>query len=207
MSKTMAEQHSPMHLFWIIIISLLIPIIPFILIGELPGEKWLSNTDDNAFLFGITGASLLAADVLLPIPSTIVGTMLGARLDFFSGFVWTWSGLLIGNLIGYSVGRFLINQSSESLAESPTLLVLAVSRPIPVLAEAVTFAAGAGKVELKDFIFVSAFANGIFAAVLTGNGAALNPDNIFGFGLLIPMLLPVIGWLVWKYKFKDQTSP
>lgn len=183
---------------WIIIISLLIPIIPFILIGELPGEKWLSSADNNAFTFGLMGAGLLAADVLLPIPSTIVGTMLGARLDFLGGFIWTWLGLVVGNLIGYYMGRLLLQRSSEVIPESPTLLILAISRPIPVLAEAVTFAAGASAVKLNHFLYISVFANAVFAAVLAKNGAALDADNIMGVGLLIPMLLPVVGWLIWQ---------
>ena len=59
---------------FVILLSILIPIIPFVIIGELPGERWLSATDDNALLFGITGMGLLTSDVLLPIPSSIVGT-------------------------------------------------------------------------------------------------------------------------------------
>jgi len=176
------------------------------MIGELPGEKWLSNADNNAFTFGLTGASLLAADVLLPIPSTIVGTMLGARLDFFAGFIWAWLGLVAGNLIGYYMGRLFLHRSSETIPESPTLLVLAISRPIPVFAEAVTFAAGASEVKFNHFLFISTFSNAIFAAVLAKNGAALDSDNIFGVGLIIPMLLPVAGWLIWKMNNKATSS-
>ncbi len=187
----------------IITLSLLIPIIPFIIIGEIPGESWLSNKDDNAFLFGLTGASLLSADILLPIPSTIVGTMLGARLGFLTGFFWCWSGLILGNLAGYYLGRMLLSRATETMPQSPTLLVLAITRPIPILAEAVTFTAGAGGVKFIPFLFISVFANGVFAAALAGNGAALIPGNLFGPGLILPMLLPVIGWLIWQLKFKD----
>ena len=42
--------------------GLVIPILPFAVIGELSGEQWLSRTDDNGLLFGLTGGALLAGD-------------------------------------------------------------------------------------------------------------------------------------------------
>ena len=92
----------------VIIIALLIPIVPFLIIGEIPGEKWLSRADDNAFIFGLTGASLLTSDIFLPIPSSIIGTFLGARLGILSGWAWIWSGLMVGNLIGFAAGKYLL---------------------------------------------------------------------------------------------------
>jgi uncharacterized membrane protein YdjX (TVP38/TMEM64 family) len=92
----------------VVLTAILIPVIPFAIIGELPGERWLSANDDNALLFGLTGSALLAADVLLPIPSSIVGSMLGARLGFLPGWLWCWSGLVLGNSIGYLTGRLLL---------------------------------------------------------------------------------------------------
>lgn len=200
----MFDFKKPLSPLLIVCISLLIPIIPFAIIGELPGASWLSNNDGNAFWFGLSGASLLSADVLLPIPSTIVGTMLGARLGFLSGFFWCWSGLILGNLIGYYLGRVILSRNTEAIPQSPTLLVLAISRPIPVLAEAVTFTAGAGGVKLPGFLFVSVFANAVFAAALAGNGATLLADNLLGPGLILPMLLPVAGWLIWQLRFKEK---
>jgi hypothetical protein len=45
------------------------PIVPFVIIGELPGERWLTANDENAMLFALTGGGLLIADVVLPMPS------------------------------------------------------------------------------------------------------------------------------------------
>jgi len=91
----------------VIITALLIPILPFVIIGELPGERWLSAVDDNALLFGLTGSGLLALDIFLPIPSSILGTILGARLGFWPGTLCTWTGLVAGNLLGFGVALAL----------------------------------------------------------------------------------------------------
>lgn len=183
----------------IIILALLIPIIPFAVIGELPGEQWLSATDDNALLFGITGSALLASDILLPIPSSIVGTMLGGRLGFLPGWAWAWAGLMLGNLLGYSAGRLLPARRGAELPALPSLLVLFISRPVPVLAEAASFTAGAGRMGLSGFLAATLAGNGLYAFALAGNGAALLPGALAGPGLVLPMLLPVVAWLTWRW--------
>lgn len=185
---------------------LAIPIVPFAIVGELPGERWLSATDDNALLFGATGAGLLAADVLLPIPSTIVGTLLGARLGFFSGWAWSWAGLVVGNLIGYGIGRVALSRFAGDLPRTPTLVAFIASRPVPVLAEAVTFAAGAGGMRWSPFVAASVAANSVLAGVLAGNGAALLPDAMVGPGLILPMALPVIAWLAWQWRTRRRAA-
>ena len=191
----------------VILIALLIPIVPFAVIGELPGEQWLSATDDNALAFGLTGAGLLAADVLLPVPSSIVGTMLGARLGFLPGWLLAWAGLVLGNLVGYATGRLLLSRLGTRLPQAPTLAVLFVSRPVPVFAEAVTFTAGAERMRLGPFLAVSAVGNGIYALALAGNGAALLPDRLAGPGLLLPMALPVAAWMLWRWFAHRQDRP
>lgn len=193
------NKHTAARLGIVILLAILIPIIPFMIIGELPGERWLSASDDNALLFGATGSALLAADVLLPVPSSIVGTMLGARLGFIPGWAWCWVGLVLGNSIGYLTGRLLFSRFTPDVPRTPTLLLLFVSRPVPVLAEAVTFMAGAEKMKFTPFLLVSTAGNGIYSAALAGNGAALLPDALAGPGLILPMLLPVAAWLLWRW--------
>ena len=192
-------MHTATRLILVILLAILIPVIPFLVIGELPGERWLSATDENALLFGLTGMGLLVSDVLLPIPSSIVGSMLGARLGFLPGWAWCWSGLVIGNIIGYLMGRLLFSRFAPEIPTTPTLLVLFASRPVPVLAEAVTFTAGAEKMGFLPFLWVCVAGNGIYALALTGNGAALLPEALTGPGLIIPMLLPVAAWLTWRW--------
>ncbi|MDV3243344.1 MAG: hypothetical protein LOY00_16495, partial [Methylocaldum sp.] len=63
------------QLILVVSTALAIPIIPFLVIGELPGERWPSATADNALRFGFLGGVLLAGDALLPIPSSVIGTL------------------------------------------------------------------------------------------------------------------------------------
>ncbi|KHE93981.1 MAG: VTT domain-containing protein [Candidatus Scalindua rubra] len=190
----------------VIIIALLVPIVPFLIIGEIPGEKWLSRTDDNAFLFGLTGASLLTSDILLPIPSSIIGTFLGARLGIVSGWVWTWSGLMVGNLIGFAAGKYLLKSIKVEMSETPTRVILFLSRPVPVFAEAAAITAGAANISIRQFLIACAAGNAIYAGVLSTNGALLIPKSLAGPGLVLPMALPVITWLIWRRLSRQRQS-
>ena len=190
----------------IIIIALAVPIIPFVIIGEMPGEKWLSASDDGAWLFALTGSSLLVLDMALPLPSSIIGTLLGARLGLVPGFFTILLGLTTGHSLGYLLGRLTLSRVGAELPETPTLLIVFLSRPVPVLAEAVALAAGASTVPFWRFMSVCLAGNIIYAAVLAANGAMLLPDALLGPGLIIPMLLPVMTWAIWQWTAKRQAA-
>ena len=191
----------------VIIAALLVPILPFVIIGELPGEQWLSWADEDAWLFGVTGSGLLMLDIVLPIPSSILGTLLGARLGFWPGFVSTWMGLLAGNMLGYALARLALTRLRSwipSFPETTTLALVFLSRPVPIVAEAMSLAAGATRMPALPYFSVCAAGNAIYAIVLAGNGATLIAESLAGPGLIVPMLLPVIAWMIWRRLAKGQ---
>jgi len=189
-----------------IIIALLVPIVPFAIIGEIPGEKWLSATDENGWLFALTGTALLTSDILLPLPSSITGTLLGARLGLAPGFLAVLTGLTVGHAIGYLLGRLALRRVGVDLPEAPTLLIVFLSRPVPVLAEAMAIAAGASRMPFGHFLGAVLAGNVVYAGVLAANGAMLLPDALIGPGLFIPMLLPVIAWTSWRWTARRRAT-
>jgi 3-dehydroquinate synthase len=182
-----------------------IPIVPFAVIGELPGERWLALSENDALRFGALGAGLLALDVLLPIPSSIIGTLLGGRLGFMAGCAWTWLGLTTGLLIGYALGRLVPARFASELPQAPTLSLTFISRPVPVFAEAVAIAAGVERLNFPRFLAAGSIGNAIYALVLNANGATLLPNNGVLPALLLPMLLPVLAYYLWKKRPQPPT--
>ena len=190
----------------IIAAALAIPLVPFFIIGEMPGERWLSATDDHAWVFALAGAGLLASDILLPIPSSIVGTMLSARLGFAAGFLATFAGLMTGQIIAYAGSRWLLRRESSDLPVAPTLMAIFLSRPVPVLAEAMALAAGASSLRWGQFLLACSAGNLIYALALALNGAELVSQSLLGPGLLLPMLLPVTAWLIWQRQRRTNSN-
>jgi uncharacterized membrane protein YdjX (TVP38/TMEM64 family) len=190
----------------IIAAAVCVPLVPFFIIGEMPGERWLSATDEHAGLFALAGAGLLAVDILLPVPSSIVGTMLGARLGFLPGFLATFAGLMTGQMLAYAGSRRLLRREQGDLPAAPTLMAIFLSRPVPVLAEAMALAAGASRLSWKQFLLACGGGNLVYALALALNGAELVPDAALGPGLLLPMLLPAVGWLAWQRLKRSPSS-
>ena len=143
-------------------------------------------------------ADVFAADIVLPIPSSIVGTMLGARLGFWPGLLAIVAGTMTGQGLAYAVSRWLLRRKEPGLPTAPSLIALFLSRPVPVLAEAMAFAAGAARVDFPQFLLVAGAGNLLYAGALAANGAALLPGSLLGPGLILPMLVPVAAWLAWR---------
>ncbi len=84
-------------------VVLLVVVAPFLAFGpQLEGavSDWLAARPDPWILAGAV-VGLLAVDILLPIPSSVVGTLAGAELGVFGGMAATWLGLTLGAIIGY----------------------------------------------------------------------------------------------------------
>ncbi|HKU38868.1 MAG TPA: hypothetical protein VJR89_11995 [Polyangiales bacterium] len=190
----------------VLLAAALIPIVPFAIIGELPGERWLELSQSDGLTFGAFGAGLLALDVLLPIPSSIVGAMLGGRLGFAAGFAWAWLGLSVGLLAGYALGRLLPARWASELPQAPSIALVFLSRPVPVLAEAVAIAAGVERLSASRYVLAGVAGNAIYAAAMAGDGAALLPQGLLGPGLILPMLVPVIAYLAWRWLARGRPA-
>jgi len=186
----------------VIIAALLLPILPFVIIGELPGDEWLSARDNDASLFALTGTALLALDIFIPVPSSILGTLMAARLGFWLGFACIFAGLVAGNLVGFAITRLAVMRFRSWLPQFPkttSLAVVFLTRPIPIVAEAMALAAGATRMPIRTFLLVGGSGNLIYALALAANGAALMPEtSLTGRGLILPMLLPAATWFAWR---------
>jgi membrane protein DedA with SNARE-associated domain len=210
------QRASFLRVLWVLLAAALVPLVPFAVIGELPGERWLQAAGTGALAFGAAGAGLLALDVLLPIPSSVVGALLGGRLGFAAGFACAFIGLCVGHAVGYALGRLVPAKwaaprtavasdprssrptAAGELERAPTLAVVFLSRPVPVLAEAVAITAGAARMRWPHFLASATLGNAVYAGALAANGAALLPQGLAGPGLILPMALPVVAYALWR---------
>jgi uncharacterized membrane protein YdjX (TVP38/TMEM64 family) len=117
---------------WAILVGLMFAliIIPF-LIFEKQFEAlgiWLAEGHASGWASAVTIGALLALDVFLPVPSSIVSTGAGVLLGFWRGAAVIWIGMTIGCAIGYAFGaraaaaaRKLVGD--EGLARAAAVLV------------------------------------------------------------------------------------
>ena len=121
-------------------------LLPFALF-EAPLERWARGVvgpGSGAWL-GPGIAGLLALDVLLPVPSSLVSTASGAVLGFWGGLLASTAGMTAGCLVGYVLGRGAVKAGVRRLVGDDELSrvkdlwdrhgawTLVVLRGVPVL--------------------------------------------------------------------------
>jgi uncharacterized membrane protein YdjX (TVP38/TMEM64 family) len=200
---------------WIVIGTGLLAciLIPFALLEE-PLSQWTvagvrtqSNQGPGVFLW-IVGA--LAADVFLPIPSSIVSTLGGVVLGFPKGVAASWLGMTAGSVVGYGFGLQAgepIVRKTVGEAELGRVAALfhrygnwaiILSRPVPVLAEASVIAAGSFRMPFPLFLLTSSLANLGISAMYAYTGAAQATES-FLLVLLAAIGLPGVAMLLMRW--------
>ncbi len=162
--------------------------------------RWLEGAGPWAWAAGIL---LLTADLLLPVPGTVVVSALGFIYGTVLGGLIAGIGLMCAGLAGYGVGRLF----GERLArrwlgdrdfEKGSLLfakgggwVVALSRALPILPEAVSCMAGLVRMPFGQFL--TSLACGslpmgfLFAAI--GQAGHVSPGWAFTLSLVVPAVL------------------
>lgn len=173
---------------WPLFLGLLVLAVlaPFALFGA-SIEQWslarLSGPAPGPALAALVLA-LLAVDVLLPVPSSLVAIAAGHALGFVAGAAVVWAGLTVSCVLGYGLGRWLgapgvrrmvgpdeVERTAARLQRPRGLLLLAASRAVPVASEVTVLVAGSLRLPWTWFLAVTSLANAGLAVVYAAAGA------------------------------------
>lgn len=201
---------------WLLLTALLLAavVLPYLAFED---RLVVLGTDLVAVLQGRPAATaaaivgLLAADIVLPIPSSVVAVAAGGILGWQAGAVAVWMGLMAGCVAGYWLGRnpgrhlarrIVGAAQVEALQHrfavvGPLLLILA--RGVPVLAEASVVAAGAARLDPVVFLASTAVANAGVALAYAGVGAAAAGSGSFLLAFIGIAAVPALGWGLWRW--------
>ena len=196
--------------FTVILVGLsLLSIVPFLLFGsslEAKVQEWLTPESDPLG-FGTLTTALLVVDIFLPIPSSVLGTLLGSRLGWVSGGLLCWVGLTLGTIAGYLtsrgfgvpiVNKFCNPQDVEMarvLVQRYGAIALVMTRGIPVLGEVMIFVAGLYRLEWWRFILPVAAANLGLSLSYAVLGQLAQAHGWLSFALTLAAALPVVALL------------
>jgi uncharacterized membrane protein YdjX (TVP38/TMEM64 family) len=188
---------------WVVLIALIL--LPFFLFEarfNALAEQITSN-GTSRWLAASGIFALLALDVFLPVPSSIVSTAAGVLFGVFRGAFIVWSGMMTGCLLAYIVGvravgaaRWIVG--AENLARSEALMrkygesAIVLCRPVPVLAEATVIFAGIVRAPFARFTGLTAVSNLGIALGYAAFGAFSMRINSFVVAFLGALLLPGI---------------
>jgi len=169
-------------------------------------EGWLTSLVPAAAALAVLG--LLAADLVLPVPGSIVlsagGIVLGWPLAAAAGC----AGLVAGGLLGYGAcrtfgrrafDRFVSPAEAERFAGwldryGPVAIV--ASRPVPMMAETLSCLAGLARMRVLRFLAALLLGSAPYAWFFAWTGDRLGRTHGEpGLALLVALAVPALYWI------------
>jgi len=150
--------------------------------------------------------ALLVADVVLPVPSSLLLAYLGAAHGVIIGTALGTAAHALGGAIGFGIGRASRGPldrwiGPDERARIDDLLVrwgmlgIAASRPVPVIAETVTIVAGTSRgVGWWRFLAAATAGSAAYAAVNAAAGQQAR-EGSFGLAIAAAIAIAIVLWL------------
>ncbi len=162
----------------------------------------------------LVGIGLLVADLLFPIPGTIVMSALGAVYGFWLGSLLATVGSMLAGMTGYGLGRIFTEQKAKKwLGEKDFLRgselfakrgpwVVAMSRAVPILPEVLTCTAGLLRMPFRKFIVALACGSVPMAMLFSWIGTV--GRDYPGWGVAFSLGIPAVLWAAASYLKKSD---
>lgn len=196
-------------------------LVPFALWGgwlDAAAPQWL-HVPNARVVLAVIGIALLVADVLLPIPSSVVAMGLCLSLGPVWGASAVAAGCLLAFAAGYGLGRLLpearlrawigpaLWDRAREHARGNALWWIAAARPLPVFAEISSLMAGVFRLPPLLALVPAAAASAAVGA-LYGASVWLGQREPGLAGLLVAMLaLPTLLWCVHRVIVRRVLRP
>lgn len=176
-----------------------------------------STLHGTGALAGVLSVALLTADVVVPLPSSVVmtvngalfGIAVGALLSLLGGIGATVAGVAIGRHSRRWVDRLASTgqqERADRLLARYGVVAVVVTRPVPLLAETTAIMAGAAGLSWRRTTLAGAAGNVVPATVYAIAGAATAgmASTVLVFGGV--MLVALTVWLVATRRGAIRTS-
>ena len=184
--------------------------LPFVLWGahfDRAAPGWLEAMTSDA-AFAMVGIALLVADVLLPVPSSLVAMALCWRLGPLWGGACVAAGLSMAFVVGYGLGRLMpearlrrwigaaLWDRTRDRADRRALWWISLMRPLPLLAETSAVLAGVWRLPFPSPAGCAAAASIATAALYAASASLGRGAPGLLAALLSTLALPGALWLL-----------
>jgi membrane protein DedA with SNARE-associated domain len=221
----------PRRLFLALLVALALPLLLAFALFDDPLRAFADGLLDDGRsrdAVALIVALLLAGDVLLPVPSSLVATLAASMLDAPRAVAAIAGGTAAGSALGWCLGRLLRGAALARIVDPEALRradasfarwglwAYACTRTVPILAEEFAILAGAHRVPfLRVFLPITLAASlpvALFYAIAVRiAGLAHDEEPPFWALMLVASVLPLAGLAIVRVRPRDarpsSTSP
>jgi 3-dehydroquinate synthase len=209
------------------LITVMVVIVVVFLLFEQQSTQWITSvaqslsSTSGRWVLALFLIAVLALDIVLPIPSSIVAVVAATTLGLWAGALVIWLGLMLSCCCGYLIGSGSAHYVLQKYAGKDDLVkanrlsnkigagTLVALRGVPVLAETSVIAAGLVRYPWWSFISICALANAGLALAYGYVGAQAGAKDSFLLVVLGSIAVPALAWLLkslWLMLFHSKQS-
>ena len=176
-------------------------------------ERWMAQAGTGSAVIMVT---LLAADLFLPIPSSLIMVLNGAAFGVLWGAALSLAGSIGGEWLGFELVRRWGRRASSKMVGDDELerlarvfarhgaAVVVVTRALPVVMETMSVVAGLSRMTRRTFLIASLVGTAPIVFVYAYAGAVSRQT-----GSLVPAVIMLIavaglGWVLYRARFADR---
>jgi uncharacterized membrane protein YdjX (TVP38/TMEM64 family) len=176
--------------------------------------RWLAGAGPGSAL---AIAGLLASDVFLPVPSSLVMVLSGAAFGVIRGALIALAGSVLGEWLGFELvrrygRRFAVRLVGEEdlvrfnrFFERHGAVAVVVTRPLPVVMETISVVAGLSRMRRAEFLIASILGTAPIVFVYAYAGAYSREAGSLVPAAVIIVALGSAGWLMYRSRFAATT--
>ena len=183
-------------------------------------EPWLQSfvTDAGAGSAAVV-IGLLASDILLPIPSSLVMILSGVAFGVVWGSAIALVGSIGGEWLGFEIVRKYGRRASTRLVGDEEVERLArvfarhgavavvVTRALPVVMETMSIVAGLSRMSRGTFLLSSLIGTLPIVVVYAYAGAVSRQTGSLVPAIVIVVAVAGFGWVIYRARLADASSP
>src|SRR4051812_37483758 len=176
---------------------------------------WLSRAGAGT---AVTVVALLAADLFLPIPSSIVMVLSGAAFGVFWGGLLSLVGSVGGEWLGFELVRHYGRRASARMVGDEEIdrlgvvfarhgaAAVAVTRALPVVMETMSVVAGLSTMTRRTFVVASLVGTTPIVFVYAWAGAVSRQTGSIVPATIMLIAVAAFGWVIYRSRMADSAS-
>jgi uncharacterized membrane protein YdjX (TVP38/TMEM64 family) len=160
----------------------------------------------NTTVTALLSIGLLASDIILPVPSSVLMLLNGKLFGIVNGTIISATGMVLSTVAGYGIGMvfkrrighfisYRSREESERIFRRWGFIALIISRPIPLLSESISIITGINRMR-PSVMLLSTIAGSVPGAfVYAYYGSMSNNVSTQYFSFLLVLGIAALAWL------------
>jgi uncharacterized membrane protein YdjX (TVP38/TMEM64 family) len=196
-------------------IAVLVIILTFLCFAELETffQTQLTLFSINPLKYAAISFFILASDIVLPVPSSVVMFLNGYVLGVIPGSLVSLASLMFSAFIGYFLGRYTAlgfkvhnEEKSGFILSKYGAMAILITRGIPILSESICIVCGFNNMPLRTYLLLNLIGYIPLCILYAFFGHFGYEQNLFLYSFAAALLIAVGFWFLGKSVLKTNTN-